>query len=172
MKESTQQFLRYLVNILAIVLLAMIVYGVIEFKKKNDTYPFEAKVRGICREFSKFLNTEKTNINMSMAPQRRRPLTFIQREEALRQHTPDLFANFSELEWGKFWALIYEPIDEKQGKLTVRRYRTREEVESILREKYSQTLGYFKESQWQEVWAAAKVSWDDMARKEESGTSQ
>jgi hypothetical protein len=167
MKESTKEFLRYMVNALAIILVVLIVYSVIEFKKKNNTYPFEERIAGVYKEFLKFLRVEKTNLNIIAAPSRKIPLTFIQREEALRQLNPELFANFSEREWAKFWLLIYEPIQEKQGKYTVKRFRTREEVQNILREKYSSVFGYFKEGQWQELWAAAKISWDDMERKEE-----
>jgi hypothetical protein len=168
MRESTKEFLRYLVNILAIILVALVIYFVIEFKNKNDTFPFKERITGIYNEFLKFINIEKANMNISTTtPSRKIPLTFIRREEALRQFNPDLFANFSEREWGKFWALIYEPIDEKQGRFNVKRFRTRQEVENILTKRYPTILEYFKESQWQEVWTAAKISWDDLGRREE-----
>jgi hypothetical protein len=107
---------------------------------------------------------------MSISPLRRRPLTCIQREEALRQYLPKLFAEFSETEWDKFWELIYDPIVDKRTKVS--RYRSREEVEENLRRKYPQFLGELRESQWQEIWAAARISWADMERKEQASSFQ
>ena len=152
--------MKYIINIIAIVVIALLVFGAIEFKKSNAYYGLQRNIGNLTQTVKNYINVKKHNISMETAPPRQTPLTFIDKEAALEQYLPEVFASFSEQEWRSFWALVYVPIKEKQGKLTVKRYRTQEEVQSILKKRYSNPFSYFDSNYWYEFWSIADVSWE------------
>jgi len=152
--------MKYLVNIIAIIVIALLIWGAIEFKKSNTYYSFQRGLSNFSQRVKNFINVKKHNIGMDISPPRKVPLTFIDKEAALQEYLPEVFQKFDAQEWKEFWALIYTPIEEKQGRFTVKRYRTREEVESVLKDRYPNPLAYFRENYWYELWSIADVSWE------------
>ncbi|MDP2923698.1 MAG: hypothetical protein Q8O30_08285 [Candidatus Omnitrophota bacterium] len=157
--------MRYVVNIIALFLVGLLVFAVIKFKEDSNSYPFEERIKKISKSVSKFIKAEKRNIDTSLTPPRRMPLTAIEREEAMRQYVPYVFGSFSDKDWKNFWALIYEPIDAKEGGFSVKRFRTKDEVERILADRYSDPFGYFQENHWFDFWQyVARVNWNEQRK--------
>jgi len=151
--------MRYVTNIIAILVVVGIVIGVIQYRQRSSTYPFEDTFKQAYKNLGKTLRAKEKEVLVSIVPDRKEPLTFITKETALRELVPEVFANFSEEEWKYFWGIIYNPIAIKQGKKTVKTYRSRDEIESMLRDRYSQVLGYYDDTKWFALWKAAGVDW-------------
>lgn len=150
--------IHYFGNIIAIVVVAGLVWGAIQFKENPSYYNARSKLQSITSEIKNFINVRKHNISMEMNPPRKAPLSFLEREGKLELWAEEIFGPFSEEDWHFFWSLIYEQISVKEGKYTVKRYRTRQEVESILRDEFS-ALSYLKDPEWSELWGVAGVGW-------------
>ncbi len=144
--------MKYIVNIIAIIIVALLIWGVIQVKERNTRYPFQDHIEGFFDQVKRFVGIKKQNIGMEISPSRRPPLTFIQKEQTLKLFAPNLFESFSPQDWQKFWAILYEPIEEKKGKFSVKRYRTEEEIKSYLIEEYPNPFSYFKPVHWGYFW--------------------
>jgi flavodoxin len=157
--------MRYIINIIAILIVGLLVFATIKFKQSSNSYPFEERLKKIGKVISKFMNVQKRNFDASTRPPRKAPLTSIDREEAMRQYVPYLFGNFTNKDWKDFWAIIYQPIDVKEGGLTVKHFRTRDEVQRVLADKYPDPFGYFQENHWYDFWKyIARIDWTDRAK--------
>jgi hypothetical protein len=152
--------MRYLGNLIAIIVVVLLVFGAIKFKQSAAYDSFRFQLNEISRFIQNFISVRKHNITMEIKPSRKTPLTFIQIESELAVWMPQVFEKFTEADWDYFWKLIYEPIKIKKGRFTVKGYRTREEVESILRYKYYD-LSFLNDATWSELWGVAKVSWQN-----------
>ena len=148
----------YFGNLVALILLAGLVYGAIKYK--GSPLEGEVKVRfsGMTQGIQEFINVRKHNISMELDPPRKRPYSFLEREGKLELWAPDIFGEFSEQEWSFFWHLIYDQTDQRQNGHTVKRYYTRREVQNILRDNFS-GLSYLKDPEWSELWSVAGVAW-------------
>lgn len=151
--------MRYIVNAIAIILVIAIVIGVIQYRKNSSTYPFEDSFKKAYKNFGKALQAKEEEIIVSFSPERKWPLTFITKETALRELVPEVFSTFSEQDWGYFWGIIYNPNIIRKGTKEVKVYHSREEVESILRDRYSEHLGYYTDDKWFALWKAAGIDW-------------
>ncbi|UCC95421.1 MAG: hypothetical protein JSW40_01395 [Candidatus Omnitrophota bacterium] len=153
--------MKYIVNIVAILLVVILVFAVIEFKDSSSYYALQKNFQRLLQPIQQFFKVKKHNISMEVSPERQPPLTFIEQEANLREFVPDVFGKFDERDWQQFWSLIYLPTTEKQGLLAVKRYRTKEEIEDYLRDRYPRPLSYFRGSDWDELWRWAKISWEE-----------
>jgi hypothetical protein len=144
--------LKYFVNIIAIIIVILLIWGIVQIKEKDKPYPFKGRIERFFDQVKQFVKIKKHNINMETSPPRRRPLTFIKKEETLRLFAPDPFEEFGPDDWRFFWDIFYEPIKEKQGKFMVKRYRTEEEIKIYLTEEYPNPFSYFKPVHWSYFW--------------------
>jgi hypothetical protein len=152
--------MKYIVNIIAIALVIVLVFLAI-YLKNSGNYPLNEQIRNFSKYFSQFINVVKHNVGMEISPLRKQNLTYIEREASLREYLPTVFGQFSDRDWQNFWALIYEPIQKKQGKFKVKTYRTKDEIEDYLREHYPNSFGYFQANHWFNFWSIARVNWEE-----------
>ncbi|MEI8349245.1 MAG: hypothetical protein WCI77_03735 [Candidatus Omnitrophota bacterium] len=151
--------MRYVLNIIAILIVVAITIGIIQYRQHSSTYPFEGTFKQAYKNLGKTLRAKEKEVLVSVSPDRKRALTFITKETALRELVPELFGTFDEQEWEYFWGLLYDPMAIKKGKKPVKTYRSRDEIESVLRDRYSETLGYYDDAKWFALWKAAGVDW-------------
>jgi hypothetical protein len=150
--------MKYLGNAIALLLLAAVVFWLVQFKQTQSYGSFRFRLQEITQIAKNFVAVKKNNITMDMNPPRKAPITFIQIESELTGWMPQVFEKFTQADWDYFWQLVYEPIAVKEGRFKVKRYRNRAEIESMLRYRYS-ALTYLNAATWNELWGVAKVSW-------------
>lgn len=150
--------MRYIINVIAIFVVAIIILLLVHFKNNATTYPFQGNVQKFLKEVSQLITTKKKNISMDVSPSRRKRVTFIDKEETLRQYIPSVFGEFSDSDWKGFWGLIYDPIYDEKSKYGQKRYRTKEEIESYLIENYSDPFSSFGGTQWHDFWSIIGVN--------------
>jgi len=144
--------MKYIINLVALVVLALIVIGVIKFKDSDAYYGLQRRTKNFTKGVNEFIQARKKLVEMEINPERRRPLTFIEKEEQLRMFVPTIFEGFNQDSWDNFWDFIYEPITDRSGKYPVKRQRTKEEIMSFLRYKYPKPFGDFREDHWFYFW--------------------
>jgi hypothetical protein len=144
--------MRYIINVIAILVVAIIVSLVIHFKNNATSYPFQGNVKKFLKEVSQLITTKKKNIKMDIAPSRKKKVTFIDKESILRQYIPWVFGEFNDSDWKRFWGLIYDPVSDTSSKYGQKRYHTRDEIEGYLIENYSNPFSNFSQTQWQDFW--------------------
>ncbi|MFH1519903.1 MAG: hypothetical protein ABIE75_04975 [Candidatus Omnitrophota bacterium] len=145
--------MKYLKNLIGIATVILLALAIINFHKTEKLSFVRSKI-GILREFIKGkVEFFKQDVSFSFNPQRKRPLSFINRESELIHLAKDVFGQFTPPQWEKFWNLIYDPIEEKQGSSKVKRYRTQEEIQAYLRYNYSNPFSYFKKEHWNYFWS-------------------
>jgi hypothetical protein len=149
--------MKYIVNIVAIIGIFVLVIFAINFKNSSGELPFSANFRSFSREVSKFLKIQHQNIMMGLKPPRKAKLTYIDKESMLREYVPDVFGKFSDTEWNRFWSVIYKPIEVRQGRYTVKRQRTREEIQKYLTDYYPNPFGMFSENNWDDFWGMLNI---------------
>ncbi|MFH1772161.1 MAG: hypothetical protein ABH872_05020 [Candidatus Omnitrophota bacterium] len=152
---------KYLINIIALIVLAGLIVGILQFKDSSAFDSLMQKSEKFTRHIKGFINAQKHNIEMDTSKRRKRPLTLIEKEESLRAYIPDVFGKFNDSEWKEFWSAIYEPVKTKQGVFSIKRRSTRDEVESYLRNRYPNPFSYFKKNHWDEMWIMIDISWDN-----------
>jgi len=150
--------MRYIINVIAILVVAIIVSLVIYFKNNTTSYPFQKNVQRFLKETSQLITTKKKNINMDLAPSRKKKVTFIDKESTLRQYIPWVFGEFTASDWQRFWGLIYDPIYDTSSKYGQKRYRTKDEIEGYLIEHYSNPFSNFGASQWHDFWSIIGIN--------------
>jgi len=152
--------MKYLGNVIALVLVVALIFGAIEFKKSNTYRNLRFRLDNFIRDAKHFTAVKKHNISMEVNPPKTRRVSFLKQQAELGEWMPDLFFEFSDSDWTYFWNLIYEPIKDKQGRFTVKRYRTRAEVETTLSEKYN-SFSFLNSNTWDEFWGVAGVQWSN-----------
>ncbi|MFA7676876.1 MAG: hypothetical protein WCY34_01765 [Candidatus Omnitrophota bacterium] len=150
--------MKYLSNLIAIVIIVGLVYAVVQFKQSDTYYNLRSKTDSFFRRADTFVKVRKNNISMEMAPSRKRHISMLEVQANLENWMPQVFGAFSDGDWQQLWDFIYQPISEKQGGFTIKRYHTRQEVESYLKNEYPD-LSLLRENDWAEVWGIAKISW-------------
>jgi|TARA_B100000315_G_C14584071_1_gene591989 hypothetical protein len=144
--------MKYLVNVVALVLVVLIVIGIIKFKDSDSYYAWQKKTERATKGVSDFMAVRKNNMEMEMSPERQRPLTFIEKEEKLKMFVPTVFDSFTDKSWKDFWNFIYDPVQDDEGALAAKRYREKSEVESYLRYRYPKPFSNFREDHWHYFW--------------------
>ncbi|MCK9615114.1 MAG: hypothetical protein M0R48_06390 [Candidatus Omnitrophica bacterium] len=151
--------MKYVVNVIAIFVVVIIVVLAVTFRNNTDRLPFQYEIKKFFNEFSQMIKTRTANVKMELAPSRRKKTTFIDKEEQLRQFIPDVFGKFSESDWRNFWSFIYDPVYDKKSKYGGKRYRTKEEIESFLRNRFS-IFNYLDIGHWHYFWSIVDVKFE------------
>ncbi|MDD3296397.1 MAG: hypothetical protein PHU64_03455 [Candidatus Omnitrophica bacterium] len=150
--------MKYISNIIAIAIIAGLVYAAVQFKQSDAYHNLRLNADNFFKRADTFVKVRKNNISMEIAPVRKRHISMLEVQANLENWMPQVFGALGDEDWRQFWDFIYEPISEKQGGFTVKRYHTRQEAESYLKNKYPD-LSYLRENDWSEVWGIAKVPW-------------
>ncbi|MCM8831564.1 MAG: hypothetical protein NC918_05190 [Candidatus Omnitrophica bacterium] len=154
--------MRYIANIISILLIAFLVFSMIQIKNRSLDSHFGLKMKNFLQEFSNFFKVQKQNIAVETFPQKKKALTLIEKETALRMFAPATFGNFTEADWQDFWSIIYEPIKDKQGKFTIKRHRTKEEIEAELVSRYPNPFSFLRAEHWRMFWYdILNINWVD-----------
>ncbi|MBU2103318.1 MAG: hypothetical protein ABH865_08360 [Candidatus Omnitrophota bacterium] len=140
--------MKYLVNSLALLLVALIIFFAIQ-KKSIFSYKPTKK---LIDTTGALINATKHNLAMEVSPGRSPKITLIEKEAYLRMFAPDLFSNFNERDWQKFWAIIYQPVKDKSGGFVIKRYRTKEEIMAILVDQYPNPFSFLQKEHWDIFW--------------------
>ncbi len=144
--------MKYLVNLIALVILGFIIYGVIQFKDSDSFYELRQSTRQFTSKASEFIASRKQRMNMEMNPERKRPLTFIEKQQELQVFVPDVFDAFSDKDWDDFWNYIYEPVEDTSGTFATKKQRPKEEIEAYMRYRYPKPFAAFREDHWFYFW--------------------
>lgn len=144
--------MKYVINLVALAILALIVIGIVKFKDSEAYYGLQHKSKDFGKEIGHFIQARKKAVMMEISPTRKRPITFIEQEEQLRMFVPTVFEGFTQESWDNFWDFIYEPITDRSGKYATKRQRTKEEIMSFLRYKYPKPFSDFREDHWFYFW--------------------
>ena len=153
--------MKYITNLIAIGIVALLVFGAMQFKKSNAYVTLRWRLESFFQRSKNFVEARKRNIREEMKPARERPITFIQIQGELQNWMPDVFLEeFTDRDWAYMWNLIYKPDRIREGIFYKYRYKSRSEVEAILRSQH-QNLTYLNDADWWELWSIAKVKWED-----------
>ncbi|MCM8787791.1 MAG: hypothetical protein NC935_07075 [Candidatus Omnitrophica bacterium] len=144
--------MKYIVNIAAILIIVFLVFLLIHVKTSALDNKFGLKIKNFFQQIFTFFKIQKQNIGIEISPQKTRTLTFIEKETYLRMFAPATFGNFTDRDWQEFWSIIYEPIGDKQGKFTVKRYRTKDEIEAELINRYPNPFAFLRGEHWRMFW--------------------
>lgn len=149
--------MKYIINIITLIVLVSLVLWVIHLKNTGEWDIFIKRIQYSFQEsfksLSKRVEAYKHNLSFVTSPERKRPLTFIENEALLREFIPQVFGNFTPQEWEDFWSMIYDAAEEEQGAVKIKRYRSKEEIESYLRYNYPNTFSYLDKGGWQYFWS-------------------
>lgn len=150
--------MKYLALFFALFILLLVVLEAIGFKEHSPQYDqLRQQVQYYLDYAKQFLNIQKNNWSFVMSPGRRKPMTFIDRQEKLIAwfdvFPNNIFADFSDKDWREFWALIYEPIEEKQNGVMVKRYRSDNEIMAYFINTYRTPFIYFQNDHWNYFWS-------------------
>jgi len=144
--------MKYFKNLIGIVLVIALALVIISFHKVERLASLRATIGSWFGVTKQRVDIFKHNLSFTFAPERKRPLSVIGREAKLIHLAQNVFGQFDPSQWNDFWSLIYDPIEEEQGDLIVKRYRTQEEIESYLKYTYSNPFSYFKKESWEYFW--------------------
>ena len=144
--------MKYLINIIAILAMVFLVFGAIKFKDTDPYYRLKAKVRNVTRYLEDFMKAKKHNLSQTMDPERKTPLTFIDKETELELFLPDIFERFKPKDWESFWEVIYDPVEKKEGRFKVKKHRTKKELTKYFKSKYGGAFLIFDSGHWSYFW--------------------
>ncbi len=91
----------------------------------------------------------RENISTEFVPERKMPITFVDKEETLVQFLPTVFGKFESEDWRHFWNMLYQPLS--GGFFAKKQYRTKSEIKKYLLSKYSD-FSYFEDIHWRYFW--------------------
>ncbi len=151
--------MKYVVNIIAICALFIAIIIAVILKNNSSGLPFHNEVDKFFREVSQMMKARAYNIKMDISPSRKKNLTFIDKEENLKQFIPWVFGEFTASDWKSFWAVIYDPVYDAKSKYGRKRYRTKEEIKNILCERYP-VFDSFDAGHWHYFWSVVDVKFD------------
>ncbi len=147
--------MKYFKNFIGIVVVIALALGIISFHKIERLTSLKATIGSWFGITKQKVDIFKHNLSFTFAPERKRPLSFISREARLIHLAKDVFGQFEPSQWDDFWNLVYDYIEEDQGDLMVRRYRTQGEIEGHLRYTYPNPFSYFRKETWDYFWGIA-----------------
>lgn len=145
--------MKYFKNAVGIIVVITLALIIINFRKIDSFSSLSRIFDGLSGEVQRRVGVLKNNVSFSTSPQRKRPLSLISREAKLSNLVQNVFGQFEPAQWDDFWSLVYEPIEEEQGGLAVKRYRSQKEIEGYLRYKYPNPFSYFKKETWDYFWS-------------------
>lgn len=139
-------------TLITLLIIYVVIMSVIEFKKSPRYSNLENKVQQSVKYAKDFSEITQQNIGIDFDPPRKPPLSFLEKETKLGNFIPQIFNNFSLDDWQDFWAVIYNPIKEKKGSFTVKRYRTEKEIEEYFKSKYPDPFAKMQKEHWDYFW--------------------
>lgn len=142
--------MKYFINLIAIILIVAFTFWILNSSNSPNIVRARMKIGEYMDNVKEYLKIKKHNINIiydRRSKRYSRPLVTVGRESLLKRYLPDVFKNFSRKDWDEFWSLIYEPVDEEQGKYIVKRYLTREEIKDILKSRFV-VFSYLSDAYW------------------------
>ena len=95
--------MKYLINIVALVLLVGVILWVVKFKDSDTYYVWQKKGEKVGEYAGGFLEARKESIRVDMGSGRQRPITFVEQEGALSMWMPDIFGSFTKDSWDNFY---------------------------------------------------------------------
>ena len=141
--------MKYLMNLLALIILAGVVFGVIQLRQTKQYSRIARKGASVKESIGQFFKAKEHNIRLETGGgTRKRPLTFIEQQESLIEMAPNVFADYGDRQWNQFWDYVYNPVRRKEGSYTVKRYRSKEEITEFLIEAYPDPFSYFQADHW------------------------
>ncbi|NQT27984.1 MAG: hypothetical protein HQ570_00110 [Candidatus Omnitrophica bacterium] len=144
--------MKYFKNLIGVALVIVLALGIINFHKIKRLTFLRATIGSWFGATKQRADIFKHNLSFTFAPERKRPLSVISREAKLIHLAQNVFGQFIPSQWNDFWSLIYDPIEEEQGGLIIKRYQTQEEIESYLKYTYPNPFSYFKKESWEYFW--------------------
>ncbi|MBN3040726.1 MAG: hypothetical protein JW867_06325 [Candidatus Omnitrophica bacterium] len=144
--------MKYIINLIALLILGLMIWGVVKFKDSSTYYSWQGSAKKVKKTADDFIQARKNTIQMELNPERKRPLTFIKKEEMLRIYVPDVFEGFSEKAWADFWDFIYSPVKDNSGTFATKKQRPKEEIEAYLIYRYPKPFSYFRQDHWFYFW--------------------
>lgn len=145
--------MKYIKNLIGIAVVIVLALGIINFHKIDRLNSLKSTISSWFGFTKQRVDVFKHNLSFTLAPGRKRPLSFLNREAKLIHLAKDVFGQFDPSQWDDFWKLIYDPVEESQGSLKVKRYRSQEEIEYYLEDTYFNPFSYFKKEHWDYFWS-------------------
>ena len=145
--------MKYFKNLIGIAVVIVIALAIINFHNIERFASLKATVASWFGITKQRVDVYKHNLSFTFAPERRRPLSCLSREAKLSHLAKNVFGQFDPSQWDYFWSLIYDPIEERQEDLMVKRYRSQEEIEGYLKHTYPNPFSYFKKEHWDYFWS-------------------
>lgn len=173
--------MRYIGSIIFVAIIALFVFGAIEFKDSSLYHIYKTKSTNLIQYIKQWIDVKKHNMRVTYhlptpkekwmvnkesvsdaqwqinedeyIPGRTPPLTLLVVKTKLENFFPERFVKeLDQDDWDYIFDLIYEPIEEKQGDFMVKRYLTQKEIEQELIYQYKFPFSYFKDQHWNYFW--------------------
>ncbi len=162
--------MRYIGSIIFVAIIALFVFGAIEFKDSSSYHLYRARAENLIQYIKQWVRVKKHNIRMTYdvpSPQeewmtgeqdatavRKLPMSLLVVKTKLENFFPDKFVReLDQSDWNYIFNLVYEPIYDQQGDFKVKRYLTQEEIEQELINSYSFPFSYFQKQHWDYFWS-------------------
>ena len=142
---------KYIGNIIALAVVAGLIFGAIHFKKTDFYQSFKEKTTIPIEKVKEGVEVFKHNLEVERDSERQRPFNTVEIESKLRGSSSKVFGPFERGDWNEFWNIIFTPIGEKQGSYIVKRYRTKEEVEKYCRDNF-ENFDELGSGDWEYLW--------------------
>ncbi len=137
---------KYWLNLAGLLILAGGIYLVVDFSHSTAFLRLKHKWFS---DISGRVSAVSHNFRVEFDNSRKRPLTFIDKEEKLTQFIPFVFGKFTRRDWENFWDACYNP--QGKGFFTKKRYLTKQEIKEYLIH-YFPDLSYLQDVHWKYFW--------------------
>lgn len=161
--------MRYLGTIIFLAIIALIIFGSIQFKDSPLYQTYRTKAENLIQYIKRWGQVKRHNMKIDYsipAPReewmtgeqevissRNPPMSLLVAKTKLENFFPDQFVKtLKQDDWDYIFSLIYEPVSEKQRDFTVKRYLTKEEIEQDLIYQYDFPFSYFRQQHWDYFW--------------------
>lgn len=146
--------------IISLLVVALLIWGAIEFKDTPTYYSFKSKVDNVFQHIVQYVRVTKHNIMFDISSERNPPVSFIDKEAKLQAFlypASEVFQKFDEQDWQQFyaylWNLIYGSTDEEQGSFKVKRHRSKDDIEEQLIYDYPDPFARLQPQHWNYFWS-------------------
>lgn len=162
--------MRYVGTIIFLALIALLVFGAIQFKDHPYYNLYRTKATNLIQYIKQWIGVKKHNISMTYdlpSPKeewmtgdqeaiasRKPPMSLLVVKTKLENFFPEKFTKeLDQSDWNYIFDLIYEPVYDQQGDFKVKRYLTRGEIEQELTYQYRFPFSYFQKKHWDYFWS-------------------
>jgi hypothetical protein len=151
--------MKYAGSIISLLVVALLVWGAIEFKDTPAYYSFKAKLDNVFQKIVQYVQVTKHNIMFDVSSERKPPATLIDKEAKLQAFlypASEEFQRFDDKDWQQFyaylWNLIYGATEEEQGSFEIKRHRSKDEIEEQLIHDYPDPFSRLQRQHWNYFW--------------------